>query len=172
MVVAACAMTEEAPSPPRVSVALDERSFARDSAGVAALSHLSLVAVPEGYVRIEAGFADPRADADPIFAIVHRDEAEALLRLMVDAYYRGLDAVVAEELVALKLRFGVTGFEIALRRDGMERALNCPPSTMLRLANGLAQLLDKSSPNLPGPSSPGPTPATVEAPATASSLGN
>jgi len=141
----------------RISVALDERSFARDGAGIAALSHLALIGQPDGLVRFEAGFADPETGADPLFAVVHRDEAEALLRLMVDAYYRGLDAVVAEELVALKLRFGVTGFEIALRRAGMERALSCPPSTMLRLANGLARLLDQMPDEAPG-KAPGKAP--------------
>lgn len=130
---------------PRVSVVLDERSFARPgsgAAGVSPLGHLVLVGTPEGFLRIEAGFADPEAGADPLFAMVHRDEAEALFRLMVDAYFRGLDEVVAEELVALKLRFGVTGFEISVRRDGVEQALNCPPSAMMRIAHGLGRVLD------------------------------
>ncbi|MEQ8349341.1 MAG: hypothetical protein RIB84_00045 [Sneathiellaceae bacterium] len=131
---------------PRVSVTLDERSFARPGggpSGISPLGHLALVGTPEGFLRIEAGFANPEAGADPLFAVIHRDEAEALFRLMVDAYFRGLDEVVAEELVALKLRFGVTGFEISVRRDGVERALNCPPSAMMRIAHGLGRVLDR-----------------------------
>lgn len=129
----------------RVSVVLDERSFARPGglSGIAPLAHLGLVGTREGLLRIEAGYADPATGADPLFAVIHRDEAESLFRLMVDAYFRGLDEVVAEELVALRLRFGVTGFEISVRRDGEERALSCPPSAMMRIAHGLGRVLDR-----------------------------
>ena len=147
------------PPEPRVAVVLDERSFARPgggAAGMASLAHLVLVGTPEGLVRIEAGYSDAELGADPLFAVIQRDEAEALFRLMVDAYFRGLDEVVAEELVALRLRFGVTGFEISVRRDGQERALNCPPSAMMRIAHGLGRVLDRMAAADPAGADPEP----------------
>ena len=157
----ATAPAAQPPQEPRDSVVLDERSFARPGglSGIAPLAHLSLVGTPEGLLRIEAGYADPASGADPLFAVIHRDEAEALFRLMVDAYFRGLDEVVAEELVALRLRFGVTGFEISVRRDGEERALSCPPSAMMRVAHGLGRVLDRMAAADPLPVDTGPVDA-------------
>lgn len=139
--------------PAREAVVLDDRSFVRSGATgeVLPLSHLALVAAGGDLLRIEAGYADPASGADPLFAAIHRDEAEALFRMMVDAYYRGLDEVATGELVALKLRFGFTGFEIALRRAGNEQALVCPPSAMMRLAHGLARILDRMAAPAAGP---------------------
>jgi len=127
-------------------VELDERAFLfpHDKP----TSHLVLTARAADRIDIDATFPFNKTHEDTTIQSLGQDDARQFSRAILDAYSQGPTQHVFSDRVKIAIVFNANGFLISFEREDAPSELFVSPSSILRVARGLLNVLDEIGPNV------------------------